>query len=100
MSHKTPLVSRPPRAFRQQAMIVFQVQLTKRQGIVPMTRDYIGREEARLRALESGGRPPELESEHRRLLVKRLLSKFRLLFPCGGYWGNRPQSVTSSRARV
>jgi Cyclopropane fatty acid synthase and related methyltransferases len=44
-------------AFREQAMMVFQLQLTKRQGIVPMTRDYIGREEARLRALEGGGRP-------------------------------------------
>lgn len=44
-------------AFREQAMMVFQLQLTKRQGIVPMTRDYIAREEARLRALEQGGRP-------------------------------------------
>jgi cyclopropane-fatty-acyl-phospholipid synthase len=44
-------------AFREQAMMVFQLQLTKRQGIVPMTRDYIAREEARLRALEGGGRP-------------------------------------------
>jgi cyclopropane-fatty-acyl-phospholipid synthase len=45
-------------AFREQAMMVFQLQLTKRQDVVPMTRDYIAREEARLRALESGGRPP------------------------------------------
>ena len=45
-------------AFREQAMMVFQLQLTKRQGIVPMTRDYIAREEARFRALEGGGRPP------------------------------------------
>src|SRR5262245_25038037 len=45
-------------AFREQAMMVFQLQLTKRQGTVPMTRDYIAREEARLRALEGGGRPP------------------------------------------
>ena len=44
-------------AFREQAMMVFQLQLTKKQGIVPMTRDYITREEARLRALEHGGRP-------------------------------------------
>ena len=28
-------------AFREQAMMVFQLQLTKRQGIVPMTRDYV-----------------------------------------------------------
>jgi cyclopropane-fatty-acyl-phospholipid synthase len=44
-------------AFRAQAMMVFQLQLTKRQDVVPMTRDYIAREEARLRALEGGGRP-------------------------------------------
>ncbi len=43
--------------FRQQNMMNFQIQLTKRQGIVPMTRDYIHREEARLRALERGARP-------------------------------------------
>ena len=45
-------------AFREQTMMVFQLQLTKRQDVVPMTRDYIAREEARLRALERGGRPP------------------------------------------
>jgi cyclopropane-fatty-acyl-phospholipid synthase len=45
-------------AFREQAMMVFQMQLTKRQGVVPMTRDYIMREEGRLRALEGGHRPP------------------------------------------
>jgi cyclopropane-fatty-acyl-phospholipid synthase len=45
-------------AFREQAMMVFQLQLTKRQDVVPITRDYIAREEARLRVLESGGRPP------------------------------------------
>ena len=28
-------------AFREQDMMVFQIQLTKRQGVVPMTRDYI-----------------------------------------------------------
>jgi cyclopropane-fatty-acyl-phospholipid synthase len=38
--------------------MVFQMQLTKRQGIVPMTRDYIARETARLRGLEGGRRPP------------------------------------------
>ena len=46
-------------AFREQAMMVFQVQLTKRQGVVPTTRDYIARETQRLRALE-GGKPPSL----------------------------------------
>jgi cyclopropane-fatty-acyl-phospholipid synthase len=45
-------------AFREQAMMVFQLQLAKRQGVVPMTRDYIVRETARLRAREHGQRPP------------------------------------------
>ena len=35
----------------------FQIQLAKRQGVVPMTRDYIVREEAKLRGLERGKRP-------------------------------------------
>jgi cyclopropane-fatty-acyl-phospholipid synthase len=35
----------------------FQIQLTKRQGVVPITRDYIGRQEARLRTLERIDRP-------------------------------------------
>jgi cyclopropane-fatty-acyl-phospholipid synthase len=45
-------------AFREQDMMVFQMQLTKKQGIVPMTRDYIAREEARLRVLEGNSRAP------------------------------------------
>lgn len=46
-------------AFRSnQGMMVMQIQLTKRQDVVPMTRDYIGREEARLRAIEGGQRQP------------------------------------------
>ena len=45
-------------AFRHQNMMVMQIQLTKVQGVVPMTRDYIGREEQRLRAIEGGHRPP------------------------------------------
>jgi cyclopropane-fatty-acyl-phospholipid synthase len=45
-------------AFRQQGMMVVQVQLTRRQGVVPMTRDYMMREEARLRGVEGGHRPP------------------------------------------
>ncbi len=44
-------------SFREQTLMVFQLQLTKRQDVVPMTRDYIMREEARLRGLESGQRP-------------------------------------------
>lgn len=47
-------------SFRKQNMMNFQIQLTKRQGIVPMTRDYITRAEERLRAAESGG-PPRLQ---------------------------------------
>jgi cyclopropane-fatty-acyl-phospholipid synthase len=47
-------------SFRKQAMMNFQIQLTKRQGVVPMTRDYIAREEARLRGIESG-RSPRLQ---------------------------------------
>jgi cyclopropane-fatty-acyl-phospholipid synthase len=45
-------------SFRFGNMMVFQLQLAKRQGVVPMTRDYIAREEQRLRAVESGQRPP------------------------------------------
>jgi cyclopropane-fatty-acyl-phospholipid synthase len=45
-------------AFREQAMCVTQIQLTHRQGVVPITRDYIAREEQRLRAAEGGQRPP------------------------------------------
>jgi cyclopropane-fatty-acyl-phospholipid synthase len=45
-------------AFREQAMMVLQVQLAKRQDVVPMTRDYIARDTARLRARELGQRPP------------------------------------------
>jgi cyclopropane-fatty-acyl-phospholipid synthase len=45
-------------AFREQAMMVLQLQLAKRQGVVPTTRDYIVRETARLRARELGQRPP------------------------------------------
>ena len=44
-------------SFRKQAMMNFQIQITRRQGVVPMTRDYIAREEARLRGIESGKSP-------------------------------------------
>jgi cyclopropane-fatty-acyl-phospholipid synthase len=40
-------------SFREQNLMVFQIQLTKRQGIVPITRDYIVREEQRLRTIET-----------------------------------------------
>jgi cyclopropane-fatty-acyl-phospholipid synthase len=44
--------------FREQNMMVMQLQLTKQQGVVPTTRDYIAHEEARLRRLERASRPP------------------------------------------
>jgi len=44
-------------AFRKQAMMNFQIQITKRQDVVPMTRDYIGHEERRLRAIEASRQP-------------------------------------------
>ena len=44
-------------SFRKQNMMNFQIQITKRQGIVPMTRDYIALEEAKLRGIERGRRP-------------------------------------------
>ena len=44
-------------SFRKQNMMNFQIQLTKRQGVVPMTRDYIARGEAELRAREQRSQP-------------------------------------------
>ena len=44
-------------SFRKQNLMNLQIQLTKRQGVVPMTRDYITREETRLRAMERRGQP-------------------------------------------
>jgi cyclopropane-fatty-acyl-phospholipid synthase len=44
-------------SFRKQNLMNFQIQLTKRQGVVPMTRDYITHEEAKLRGIERGARP-------------------------------------------
>ncbi|RTL52812.1 MAG: class I SAM-dependent methyltransferase [Bradyrhizobiaceae bacterium] len=39
-------------SFRKQNVMVFQIQISKRQDVVPFTRDYIGVEERRLRAVE------------------------------------------------
>jgi cyclopropane-fatty-acyl-phospholipid synthase len=44
-------------AFRKQKLMNFQIQLTRRQGIVPMTRDYILHTENKLRAVENGKKP-------------------------------------------
>jgi cyclopropane-fatty-acyl-phospholipid synthase len=45
-------------SFRQQNLMVMQIQLTKRQGIVPTTRGYMAEEESRLRGLEAKRRTP------------------------------------------
>jgi cyclopropane-fatty-acyl-phospholipid synthase len=45
-------------SFREQNLMVFQIQITKRQGVVPMTRTYIGREEQRLQSAEGKSHPP------------------------------------------
>jgi cyclopropane-fatty-acyl-phospholipid synthase len=44
-------------SFRKQNMMNLQIQITKRQGVTPMTRDYIAREEAKLRGRERGNWP-------------------------------------------
>jgi len=45
-------------SFREQNMMVMQIQLTKRQGVIPITRDYITHEERRLATAEGKRRPP------------------------------------------
>ena len=45
-------------AFRGSDMVIFQIQLAKHKGVTPATRDYIAREEARLRARERGSAAP------------------------------------------
>jgi cyclopropane-fatty-acyl-phospholipid synthase len=45
-------------AFRGREAVIVQVQMTKRQGVVPITRDYIAQEEARLRGVEGSRRQP------------------------------------------
>ena len=44
-------------SFRRQSLMNFQIQLARRQDAVQLTRDYIGQEEARLRAAEGRLRP-------------------------------------------
>ena len=44
-------------SFRKQNLMNFQIQLTRRQGVVPVTRDYITRSEAELRAREQRRQP-------------------------------------------
>jgi cyclopropane-fatty-acyl-phospholipid synthase len=50
-------------AFFKQDLVVFQLQLTKRMDVVPITRDYIAREEKRLLGLEQARRPLGLVGE-------------------------------------
>jgi cyclopropane-fatty-acyl-phospholipid synthase len=45
-------------SFRKQNMMNFQIQITKRQQVTPMTRDYIAHEEQRLRTVEGRSRAP------------------------------------------
>jgi cyclopropane-fatty-acyl-phospholipid synthase len=45
-------------AFRLGDMVVFQIQMAKQKGLTPPTRDYIAREEVRLRAIEEAYKPP------------------------------------------
>ena len=45
-------------SFREQNLMVFQIQLTKQQGVVPITRGYIAEEEERFRAFEAKTRAP------------------------------------------
>jgi cyclopropane-fatty-acyl-phospholipid synthase len=45
-------------SFREQNLMVFQIQLTKQQGVVPIARGYIAEEEERFRALEAKTRAP------------------------------------------
>jgi cyclopropane-fatty-acyl-phospholipid synthase len=45
-------------AFRESDMVVFQIQMAKRKGVVPQTRDYLAREEERLRSREAAYAAP------------------------------------------
>jgi cyclopropane-fatty-acyl-phospholipid synthase len=44
-------------SLRKQGLMNFQIQLTRPPGRRSMMRDYVAREEARLRALERGSKP-------------------------------------------
>ncbi|CAN5187188.1 cyclopropane-fatty-acyl-phospholipid synthase family protein [soil metagenome] len=44
-------------SFRKQNVMVFQIQLSRKQDAVPLTRDYLGREEQRLRGVETAKGP-------------------------------------------
>jgi cyclopropane-fatty-acyl-phospholipid synthase len=48
-------------SFRKQGLMNFQIQITKRQGVAPMTRSYIGEAEQRLRRIEARLEEPKLQ---------------------------------------
>jgi cyclopropane-fatty-acyl-phospholipid synthase len=50
-------------AFRYQNLVVFQIQLAKKVGTLPLTRDYVVEEERRLKAREQGAYAPRLAGE-------------------------------------
>jgi cyclopropane-fatty-acyl-phospholipid synthase len=50
-------------AFRCEGLVVFQIQLSKKLGTVPLTRDYIGRAEAELRKRDSAAAMLRLAGE-------------------------------------
>jgi cyclopropane-fatty-acyl-phospholipid synthase len=43
-------------AFRWEDVVVFQIQITKKNNVLPLTRDYIGQAETRLRQAEAAAR--------------------------------------------
>ena len=50
-------------AFRYQNLVVFQLQLERRIDTLPLTRDYIGEAEHRLRAQEALAAEPRMAGE-------------------------------------
>jgi cyclopropane-fatty-acyl-phospholipid synthase len=44
-------------AFRWQDMVVFQIQLARKNDVLPLTRDYIARNEEAIRQLEAKAKP-------------------------------------------
>jgi cyclopropane-fatty-acyl-phospholipid synthase len=50
-------------SFRYQNLVVFQIQLTRKIGTLPLTRDYMLEEERRLKARDAGSFAPRLAGE-------------------------------------
>ncbi|HEY4191684.1 MAG TPA: cyclopropane-fatty-acyl-phospholipid synthase family protein [Mesorhizobium sp.] len=51
-------------SFRWQDLVVFQIQLTRKNDVLPMTRDYIGKCEKALEMHEMGHQPGEAAATH------------------------------------